>query len=146
MEKLIMSSSVMVAIILCLIGIIKTPFKNFKKNHAKIYKAIFTTIGFLLSVAFAILNEKFVLKGAIISSEFVIIVFAILSGVFGGYNGIYEGLGVKELTRKIVDNLKKIKSISTDKKIIKYLNNIEDIDNAIKILEERKNNTHIDEV
>ena len=75
-----------------------------------------------------------------------IIVFAILSGVFGGYNGIYEGLGVKELTRKIVDNLKKIKSISTDKKIIKYLNNIEDVDNAIRILEERKNNTHIDEV
>lgn len=142
MEKLFVSAGIVVAIVLCLIGIIKLPFENFKKSHSKSYKAIFTSATFVMAVALSVLDELFILSGTLLSVDFAILICAVLSGVFGGYNGIYEGLGLKELSKKIVENVKKARDLSKDKKVVEYLNKIDDIDNAIKILEERKNNSH----
>lgn len=143
MEKLIMSASIVVTIVLCVVGIVKTPFKNFKNNHANIYKSIFTLFSFVLSICLSVLNEKYILNGKIISVDFLILVFVVLTGVFGSYNGIYEGLCVKELAKKIIENIKKAKEISINKKAVKYLNKIEDIDGAIRLLNERKYNNEV---
>lgn len=114
------------------------PFNDFKNTHPKIYKAIFTIFTFILSVALSILDELFILCGQLVSLDFAILIVAVISGVFGCYNGIYEGLGLKELVNKLVDNIKKARDTTTDKKVYDFLNNIEDIDKAIRILEERK--------
>lgn len=146
MEKLFMSAGVVAAIVLCIIGIIKLPFDDFKKSHPSIYKAIFTIFTFVLALALSILDEIFILCGQILSLDFVILTIAVLSGVFGCYNGIYEGLGLKELVKKLVDNVKKTRDMTSDKKVYDFLNNIDDIDKAIKILEERKNNNNNGEI
>ena len=140
MEKLFMSASVVVAIVLCVIGIVKMPFKKFKEKHPKWYKAIFTLFSIVLAIALCVIDEKYILHQRILSVNFAILVCVVLAGVFGGYSGVYEGLGLKELKNKLFYNIKKMKDMSNDKKVVKYLNKIEDIDNAIKILESRKNN------
>ena len=140
MEKLFMSTGVVVAIVLCIIGIIKLPFKKFKEKHPNGYKALFTSLSFVLAIGLSILDEVYVLSGKLVSLDFAILVCVVLAGVFGGYSGIYEGLGFKELIKKLSENIKKAKELSNDKKVVKYLNKIEDIDKAIALLEERKNN------
>ena len=88
----------------------------------------------------SILDELFVLYGQIISIDFAILSLTVIAGVFSGYNGIYEGLGLKQLVKKLFEKIKKVKELSSDKKIVKFLNKIEDLDKAISLLEERKHN------
>lgn len=140
MEKLFMSAGCVVAIVLCLIGILKTPFKKFKEKHPNGYKAVFTCLTFVLAVGLSILDELYILHGKLLSVDFVILLCAIIAGVFGGYNGIYEGVGIKTLVKKIVEKIKKLLAMSKHDKAVKYLQKIEDIDEAINILVERKNN------
>lgn len=140
MEKLFMSASIVVAIVLCIVGIVKLPFKNLKEKYRNLYKAIFTALSFVLSIVLSILNEVYILCGDVLSVDFAILISTVLAGVFSGYNGIYEGLGLKDLFKKIVENIKKARDISTHKKAIEYLSKIDNIDEAISILEERKNN------
>lgn len=142
MEKLFMSAGVVVAIVLCVIGIIKLPFDNFKKNHSNGYKALFTGLTFILAIGLSVLDELYILSGKLVSVDFIVLVCVVLSGVFGSYNGIYEGLGLKELVKKLVNNIKQARSLAKDKKAVDYLNKIDDIDKAIKILEDRKNNNN----
>ena len=125
MEKLFMSAGVVTAIILCIVGILKLPFKNFKIKHPNWYKALFTILSFVLTVGLSILNELYILNGEILSIDCFILICAVSAGVFGGYSGIYEGLGLKAL---------------------KYLDKIDDIDNALRFLEEKKRNQTNNEV
>lgn len=139
MEKLFMSAGIVVTIVLCLIGLVKLPFKNFKHKHPTGYKALFTSISFVFALGLSVLDELFVLQGQLLSVDFLILVCAVLAGVFGGYNGVYEGLGTKELMKKLAENAKKAKELSNDKNVVKTLSKIEDIDKAIALLEQRKN-------
>lgn len=143
MELIFMSASIVIAIVLCLVGIIKLPFAKFKEKYAKTYTALFTILTLALSIVFCIIDELYIVCGSLASVDFAILVCVVLAGVFGGYNGVYEGLGVKELVKKLVNNIKVARNLAKDKKAVEYLNKIDDIDNAIKILEERKkdNNT-----
>lgn len=138
MEKLFMSASVVVAIVLCVIGILKLPFSKFKEKHPKWYKAVFTILSFVFAIGLSIVDELFILCGSILSIDFAILVCVVLAGVFSGYSGVYEGLGLKELVKRIVENLKKARELATNKKVVKYLDRIEDVDKAIAYLEERK--------
>lgn len=140
MEKLFMSAGVVVAIVLCIIGIIKLPFKGFKNKHPNWYKAIFTSLSIVLSVGLTVLDELYILCGELWSLNFIILLSAVFAGVFGGYGGVYEGLGVKELVKKIIENIKKARDMAENKKAVKYLSRIEKIDEAISFLEERKRN------
>lgn len=137
MEKLYMSAGVVVAIVLCIIGIVKLPFKSFKKKHPIGYKAIFTACSFIIAIGLSILDELYILCGNIISIDFIILLATVLAGVFAGYSGVYEGLGLKELMKKLSENINKAKELSQDKKAIELLNKI-DIDKALSIIEERK--------
>lgn len=146
MEKLFMSAGVVTAIILCIVGIIKLPFKNLKVSHPNWYKAIFTIISFVFAVCFSVIDELYILNGEVLSTDFLILICAVVSGTFGGYSGIYEGLGLKELVKKLVDNVKKARDMSENAKAKEYLDKIDDIDNAIKFLEEKKRNQTSNEV
>ena len=141
-----MSAGIVVAIVLCLVGILKLPFKSFKEKYPQVYKAVFTIVSVAFCLGLSVLNEIYILNGKLISIEFLNLVCIVIGGVFSGYNGFYEGLGLKELVKTIVENVKKAKELATEKNVIKYLNGIEDIDKAIKLLEERKNNNKNGEV
>ena len=88
------------------------------------------------------MNELYIICGSLLSLDFAVLVCVVIAGVFGGYCGVYEGLGPKELVKKLKEKLKQAKEMSKDKKVVKLLNKIDDvnIDNAIALLEERKNN------
>lgn len=137
MEKLYMSAGVVVAIVLCIIGIIKLPFKSFKEKHPIGYKAVFTACSFIIAIGLSILDELYILCGSIISIDFIILLATVLAGVFAGYGGIYEGLGLKDLMKKLNENISKAREIAQDKKAVELLNKI-DIDKALSIIEERK--------
>jgi hypothetical protein len=143
MEKLFMSAGVVTAIVLCLVEIIKLPFGKFKEKHPNLYKAIFTIISIILAVGLSVLDEIYILGGVLLSLDFAILVSVVIAGVFGGYCGVYEGLGLKTLVKKIAENLNKAKAMSKDKKVIEFLDKIDDfdIDKAIAFLEEKKHNT-----
>lgn len=140
MEKLFMSAGIVVAVVLCIVGIVKLPFDKFKEKHPNWYKAVFTLLSFVLGIGLAILDEKYLLKGKLLSVDFAILVCAVMAGIFGGYSGVYEGLGLKELMKKLTENVHKAKEIAEDKKVIKCLDKIDDIDKAIAYLEDRKFN------
>lgn len=140
MEKLFMSAGIVVTIVLCFVGILKLPFGVFKQKHPQWFKSIFTIVTLILAVGLSVLDELYILCGELLSLDFVILVVTVIAGVFGGYNGVYEGLGLKELVKKIVESAKKAKAIAEDKKVVKYLDKIEDIDKAIAYLEDRKFN------
>lgn len=146
MEKLFMSAGIVAAIVLLFVGIIKLPFKKFKETHAKWYKAVFTITSLFLSVGLSVVNELYILCGELLSFDFVILVCAVMAGVFCGYGGVYEGLGIKELVKRLTEKVKEALELSAHKKAVKYLNKIEDVEAAIKILEERKENTTTTEV
>lgn len=142
MEKLFMSAGIVTAIVLCVVGILKLPFKKFKSSHSKLYKALFTSISFFLSIGLSALNELYILGGNVLSVDFAILLSVVIAGVFCGYGGVYEGLGLKELVKKLIENVKEARDISENNKVVEFLNKIENIDEAIKILEERKNQKH----
>ena len=133
-----MSAGCVVAIVLCLVGILKTPFKVFKEKHPNWYKAVFTIITFVLAVGLSIVDEIYILCGSLWSIDFAVLVCVVIAGVFGGYNGIYEGVGLKTLAKTITEKSKKALEISKHEKAVKMLNKIEDIDEAISILSARK--------
>lgn len=143
MEKMYMSASIVVTIVLCVIGLIKLPFKKFKNNHPSGYKVLFTATSFILSIGLSILNQIYILCDEVISINFAILLATVIAGVFAGYGGIYEGLGVKQLMKKITESLKKAKEISTHEKTIKFLNKVQNIDEAIDILVHRKQDTEV---
>lgn len=108
MERMFMSAGIITAIVLCLVGVIKSPFGSFKKSHPKIYKAIFTILSILLSVGVSIIDETYISFGKVLSVDFAVKVTFVTAGVFCGYGGIYEGLGVKDLCKAIVSNINKM--------------------------------------
>jgi hypothetical protein len=140
MEKLFMSAGIIATIVLCVVGILKTPFKSFKEKHSKLYKSVFTLISIILAIGLSIVDEIYILCGSILSIDFAILICVVIAGVFFGYGGVYEGLGIKELVKKITANIKKLIEMSGHKKAVKYLNKIDDIDMAISFLEEKKHN------
>jgi hypothetical protein len=150
MEKLFMSAGVVIAIVLCVVGLLKLPFDKFKDKHPKWYKAIFTLLSIFISVGLCVLDEMFILCGKLISLDFIILVFVVLAGVFGGYSGVYEGLGLKELMKKLTENAKKARELAEGKKAQKYLDKYikksDDIEKGIAFLQDQKNKNNNGEV
>ena len=139
MEKIFMSAGIITAIVLCVVGIAKLPFSSFKEKHPKGYKAVFTGLSLILWIGLSVLNELYILCGKLLSLDFAILICVVFASVFGGYNA-YEGLGLKGLVKTIVDKVKEARCLAKNEKAKKYLNKIDDIDEAINILIERKNN------
>ena len=138
METIYMNAGLIATIVLCIVGLLKLPFKTFKAKHPIGYKAVFTSLSIVLCIGLAVLDEIFIIGGELLSFNFIALVCAVFAGVSTSYIS-YEGLGVKDLVKKINTSIKTAKVQANDKKVVEFLNNIEDIDKAIKILIERKN-------
>ena len=117
MEKTFASGSIITVIVLCVIGIVKILFKNLKATCPKLYKALFTLLSIIVSFVLCVVNELYVLKGELLSIEFGVLCTTVIAGVFCGYGGVYEGLGIKELVKIIIENIKKINNDNNDNEV-----------------------------
>lgn len=131
MKEVFMCASIITAIILCVVGIIKLPFKKFKEKHPKWYRAVFCTLSLVLAVAGPVVSQLFILNGSLKSTEFVVLVVTTIAGVFGLYTS-YEGLGLKTLVQKIVSKVAELFTTFSDSKLEKVVGK-EGIDKLIEI-------------
>lgn len=136
MKEVIMCASIITAIVLCFVGIIKLPFKTFKEKHPKWYRATFCIISLILAVGLPFIAQLYILKGAIYSVEFLVLILTTVAGVFGLYTS-YEGLGLKSLVKLLVSKIAELFSKSEDKKIKAFvekygIDKLIETDNAIK--------------
>lgn len=101
MENALVGASSITAIVLAFIGILKLPFKTFKEKHPKAYKVVFTLVSLVLSLGLPVIAELYIIGGSLASEEFVVLLATTVGGVFSLYNGVYEGLGLKDLAKVI---------------------------------------------
>lgn len=128
-----MSAGIMTAIILSVVGIIKLPFNGFKTKHPKAYKAVFTLLSIVLTFGVCLVNQAFVLESTkLFDINFVIMLLSTYAGVFGLYLS-YEGLGAKELVKKLINAIKNIKASAPESKLSKYIDKV-GIDVALNII------------
>lgn len=125
MGKEIMCASIITAIILCIVGIIKVlpPCLSFKEKHPKWYKGIFYGMSLILAAAFPILSELYILNGSLASVNFIVLIFTTIAGVFGLYTS-YEGLGLKELVKKLVSKVSELLNTYSDSKLAKVVGKV----------------------
>lgn len=125
MGKEIMCASIITAIILCIVGIIKVlpPCLSFKEKHPKWYKGIFYSMSLILAAVFPILSELYILNGSLASVNFIVLIFTTIAGVFGLYTS-YEGLGLKELVKKLVSKVSKLLNTYSDSKLAKVVGKV----------------------
>lgn len=120
MKEVIMCASIITAIVLCFVGIIKLPFKTFKEKYPKWYRATFCIISLILAVGLPFIAQLYILKGAIYSVEFLVLILTTVAGVFGLYTS-YEGLGLKSLVKLLVSKIAELFSKSEDKKVKSFI-------------------------
>lgn len=125
MGKEIMCASIMTAIILCIVGIIKIlpPCLSFKEKHPKWYKGIFYSLSLIFAIAFPVISELYILNGSLTSVEFLVLIITTVAGVFGLYTS-YEGLGLKELAKKLVEKFGELINKFQDSKLSKVVKKI----------------------
>ena len=125
MGKEIMCASIITAIILCIVGIIKVlpPCLSFKEKHPKWYKGIFYSMSLMLAVVFPILSELYILNGTLASKNFFILIITTVAGVFGLYS-TYEGIPLKELVKKLVSKVSKLLNTYSDSKLAKVVGKV----------------------
>ena len=125
MGKEIMCASIITAIILCIVGIIKVlpPCLSFKEKHPKWYKGIFYGMSLILAVVFPILSELYILNGTLASKNFFILIITTVAGVFGLYS-TYEGIPLKELVKKLVCKVSKLLNTYSDSKLAKVVGKV----------------------
>lgn len=124
MEAILVSAGIMTTIILSVVGLIKLPFKSFKEKYPKWYKATFTLLSIALTFGVCLINQAFVLNSKVLfDMTFVITLLSTYAGVFGLYLS-YEGLGAKELFKRLLNALKNIKSKAPESKLSKYIDKV----------------------
>lgn len=123
MKEVFMCASIITAIILCFVGIIKLPFKTFKEKHPKWYRAVFCIMSLVLSVAGPIVSQLYILNGTLASMEFVVLLLTTIAGVFGLYTS-YEGLGLKQLVKTIVSKVAELFDKFDDAKLKKIVGKV----------------------
>ena len=144
MGKEIMCASIITAIILCIVGIIKVlpPCLSFKEKHPKWYKGIFYGMSLILAVVFPILSELYILNGTLASKNFFILIITTVAGVFGLYS-TYEGIPLKELVKKLVNKVSELLNKFKESKAAKLvkemgLDKLSEIDTKNKEKEAKK--------
>lgn len=121
MEAVFMSAGILTAIILCVVGLAKLPFNKFKEKHPKGYKAVFTGLSIILTFGACLINQAFVLAQPLFNLEFWVMLATTFAGVFGLYH-TYEGLGAKELVKKLTSSISSlVKSATPDSKVSKLV-------------------------
>lgn len=139
MKEVFMNASIITAIVLAFVGIAKLPFKTFKDKHPKWYRFTFCFLSIVLSLGLPVLAQLYVIHGPFASLEFVVLEVATIAGVFGLYTS-YEGLGLKQLVKTIVDKIAELSNKYSDSKLAKVVDKvgIEKLNEISKKLEQQK--------
>lgn len=137
-------AGIIAAIVLCLVGIAKLPFKTFKAKHPKIYRATFYMLSLVLSVVAPIITQLFILGGELACIEFAVLICATIVGVFFGYS-TYEGTQLKTLFKVLVEKflalIEKRKEVKTEKIAKEKQETAEEIAKILGIEIPKKENT-----
>lgn len=136
MEAILMSAGIITAIILSVVGLIKLPFNNFKKKYPKAFKATFTLLSIVITFGACLINQAFILEQPLFNTNFVIMLLSTYAGVFGLYLS-YEGLGAKELVKRLLTSIKSLKANAPESKFAKCVDKI-GVDKAFSLLAEKK--------
>lgn len=132
MEAILMNAGIITAIILCVIGIIKLPFDSFKEKHPKGYKATFTIVSLVLTFGACLINQAFILSQPLFNTNFISTLLSTYAGVFVSYHS-YEGLGLKELLKRLLNAIKNLRNSAPQSKLSKYIDKV-GIDVALNII------------
>ena len=122
MEKILMSASSIAGIVLVLVALIKTPIMRYKEK--KWYKPVLTLITFTIIFGCCTLCELFILELPFLSFEFLWLILGTIASVMFSYNGVYEGLGVKDGIHKLFEHLKQLKKLSPEAKAVKAVDKV----------------------
>lgn len=122
-EILLMNVSCLSAIILALVGILKTFFKSFKAKYPKWYKATFFLLSVALVVAGSIIAQLYIVEESLSTWSFAILILGTGVVVLGGYQG-YESTNLKTLVNKIFSTLKTWLSSYSDSKVAKMIEKV----------------------
>lgn len=120
MKEVFMCASIITAIILCFVGIIKLPFKSFKEKHPNWYTVTFYLVSAVLSIVAPIISQLYILNGSLASIEFTILLITTIAGVFGLYS-TYEGTKFKKLVKIIIDKIATLLNTFSDAKVKKMI-------------------------
>lgn len=101
--ELIMYSSIISAIVLCVIGIIKLPLKPFKGKP--FYKPGLTLLTIFFTIGLCVLCELYIIHESVLSVGMLYLLLITFGEVMLTYNGVYEGFGLKQILQ---DFFKKI--------------------------------------
>lgn len=123
MKEVFMCASIITAIILCFVGIIKLPFKSFKEKHPNWYTVAFYLVSAVLSIVAPIISQLYILNGVLASTEFAILLITTIAGVFGLYS-TYEGTKLKNLVKIIIDKIATLLNTFSDAKIKKMIGSV----------------------
>lgn len=119
----IMDASILAAIVLCIVGFLKLFFKKFKEKHPKGYTATFCGVSLLLIIGITIFCEFIFLSGNLWSVEFATLLISTMGFTYTLYHS-YEGLGGKELGKKLIA---KITELFSKNKTVKAKKLIEEL-------------------
>lgn len=120
MKEVFMCASIITAIILCFVGIIKLPFKSFKEKHPNWYTVTFYLVSAVLSIVAPIISQLYILNGLLASTEFAVLLVTTIAGVFGLYS-TYEGTKLKDLVKIIIDKIATLLNTFSDAKVKKMI-------------------------
>lgn len=116
--ELIMYSSIIASIVICAVGLLKIPFIKYKEK--KCYKAIFTLLTIFLIIGMSVIVQLFIINEPLLSIGMLYLVLISFGETMLTYNGIYEGLGVKDLAKKLVNNIANLMAKSPESKLVKH--------------------------
>ena len=115
--ELIMYSSILASIILCLVGLIKLPLKAFKGKP--FYKAGLTLLTIVLTIGACVICELFIIGESVWSVGMLYLLLITFGEVMLSYNGIYEGFGLKSVCQDLFTSLGKLFIKSPESKLAK---------------------------
>lgn len=139
MKEVIMCGTLISAIILCFIGIVKLFFKRFKEKHPNGFKVTFYLLSVVLSVGCAIITQLFILGDTLTSINYLVLQITTFAGVFGLYSS-YENTKLKALVQIIVSKVSQLMNKYSDSKLAKVVGKvgIEKLNEIDKQLKDKK--------
>ena len=131
--ELIVYSSILAAIVLALVGLIKLPLIKFKGK--KFYKAGLTILSMVITIAACVICQTLIICDTLLSLSFLYLLVLTIGEVALAYNKVYENLGLKELFNNLFDNIGKLMAKNPQNKLTKYAEKV-GLDKAIILIAE----------
>ena len=115
--ELVMYASLLTAVVLCLVGLIKLPLIRFKGRP--FYKTGLTLLTIVLTLGACVLCQLYVIEEELISVGMLYLVLMTFGEVALSYNYIYEGCHIKTLFKNLFINLGNVLAKRPESKLVK---------------------------